>query len=114
MEQAWELQLAVHCYASVAVKRLADVVPMLVRHELLDSLPEHFLAHMSAQYGDDRLAASMGEDPGYTARRATLTKAIARLEHALEVLQHAGDGDGDGGDGGGGGSGGGGGFGAGN
>lgn len=88
-EAAWDLQLSVHCYLTVVAKRLCDTVPMLVRHELVNRIPDKFIEYMSSKYDDDRLTKTMGADPAFVGRRAAKERVYSRMQHCLEHLNEA-------------------------
>ena len=78
-----------HCYLTVVAKRMCDTVPMLVRHELVNRIPDKFMVHMSSKYDDNRLTKTMGLDPAFVGRRAAKERVYSRMQHCLEHLNEA-------------------------
>lgn len=80
-----ELQLSLHCYVKVLLKRICDSAAMVARH-LLMVAPHAKIPTMVASVSDEDLKRVMAEDQAMANKRAKIERSIQRLQSSLEKL----------------------------
>lgn len=90
-------QFSIHCYLHVVVKRLSDVIPMVVRNALVFQLHDTFVAHVSRALCEDPsvLEAAMRESPKDRELRQSLEGRFEKLETILRKMTQLGLADSD-------------------
>lgn len=93
--EMWSLmraQFSIHCYLHVVMKRLSDVIPMVVRNVLVYDLHDGFLSHVSKALSRDPsiLEAAMRESPNDKETRETLENRFGKLEDVLTKMRELG------------------------
>lgn len=90
-------QFSIHCYLHVVVKRLSDVIPMVVRNALVYQLHDTFVSHVSRALCEDPavLEAAMRESPKDREIRQSLEGRFEKLETILRKMAQLGLADGD-------------------
>eukprot|EP00942_MAST-04A_sp_MAST-4A-sp1_P006192 g6192.t1 len=79
-----DLQMSIHCYAKVLMKRLFDTIPILVRHLLVLHPYNCILSTIS--YSDDQLEILIAEAKEIQNKRLRCSRSIDRLTTSLKKL----------------------------
>lgn len=83
----------VRAYFTIAYKRFADVIPMMIEHtlnqELALTMKRELLQRMniSGAYTEKRFDVLMAEDPEVAQKRAGITALIGKLEKSIDELR---------------------------
>lgn len=82
------LQFSVHCYAHIVMKRLFDLIPMVVRNNVVHEVHRGYHQYIETALTDniEELRRAMAEDPEEHERRKTLAKRIETLGSVYEQV----------------------------
>jgi hypothetical protein len=82
-----DLQISLHVYSKVMMKRLFDIIPIIVRHGLVIKPHEMFNEIIGKACSDEVLESAFAEDPTLRKKRANLEASVERLKVSQAKLR---------------------------
>jgi hypothetical protein len=82
-----DLQVSLHVYSKVLMKRLFDIIPIIVRHGLVIKPHEMFNENIGRACSDEVLEVAFVEDQSLLKKRASLEASIERLKGSQAKLR---------------------------
>jgi hypothetical protein len=83
----FEIQLSLHVYCKVLMKRILDHFGVLARHALIYDFQDHLTEMLSVAGSDELLERALSEDVSTATKRATLEASIRNLVDAQKKLK---------------------------
>eukprot|EP00737_Agarophyton_chilense_P004877 gb/GEZJ01006580.1/.p1 GENE.gb/GEZJ01006580.1/~~gb/GEZJ01006580.1/.p1 ORF type:complete len:126 (-),score=24.17 gb/GEZJ01006580.1/:113-490(-) len=84
----FDLQISIHCYLDVMLKRLFDLVPMVVRDKLIYRVHEGFHRKVQEMFDvDDALSTIMEEKQSVKEKRITIEDRLKLMKSSLRKLR---------------------------
>lgn len=87
-ESVYDLQVSIHCYVDVLLKRLFDIIPMIIRDKLIYNLNDRFFQHMQNTFHSDEILATLiEENNAVTRKRSDLKSVLRSMRESMKKLR---------------------------
>lgn len=87
-QSVMDLQISLHCYADVLMKRLFDTILMIVQSCLIHEVQSSFILHMQTVFDDSVLEEVFVEEPDSLRERRILESRLERMQAAYKRLRN--------------------------